>query len=481
MSEHPVLSRLAGMEWSALPKPHGADLLSLLYQLERSERWNAQQLLALQLRQIQHVVRHAVTTVPYYRDRQEVYESMLSATEAATETAWRRLPLLTRRDLQLAGNSLHSTALPPTHGRLTEFQTSGSTGQPVRVRGTGVTALFWEAITLRDHYWHKRDCSATLASIRVTSLTAAQPPDGLRMKDWGVPFSALHATGPSSLLSLATDIGTQARWLLRQEPQYLLSYPSNLAALARYFHREKLTLPNLCQLRTVGETLTEDVRAACREAWGEVPLVDVYSSQEMGYIALQCPEGRYHAQAESVLVEVLDEHGNPCAPGQIGRIVVSTLHNFAMPLIRYELRDYAEVGGDCPCGRRLPVLTRILGRRRNMLTLPSGQQRWPLTGFHAYRDIAPISQFQFVQRTKEDIDVRLVAERPLTAGEESRLTEVIRQALDHPFRLTFVYYDGEIPRTAGGKFEEFVSLCSDSEVGNSLGRAPQKAEPKSQG
>jgi phenylacetate-coenzyme A ligase PaaK-like adenylate-forming protein/ADP-heptose:LPS heptosyltransferase len=477
MSVHPFLSRLAELEWPALPKQHGADLLALLYQLERSERGDAQQLRALQLQQMRHVLQHAVTTVPYYRDRQEAYESMLSATEAATETAWRRLPLLTRRDLQAAGDTLHSTALPPTHGRLTEFQTSGSTGQPVRVRGTGVTALFWEAITLRDHYWHKRDCSATLASLRVTSLTAAQPPDGLRMKDWGAPFSALHATGPSSLLSLATDIGTQARWLLRQEPQYLLSYPSNLAALARYFHREKLTLPDLCQLRTVGETLTEDVREACREAWGEVPLVDVYSSQEVGYIALQCPEGRYHAQAESLLVEVLDEHGSPCGPGQVGRVVVSSLHNFAMPLIRYELRDYAEVGSNCPCGRTLPVFTRILGRRRNMLTLPSGEQRWPLTGFHAYRDIAPIGQFQFVQRTTEDIEVRLVAERPLTAGEESRLADVIRQALGHPFRLNFVYYDGEIPRTAGGKFEEFVALWPGSDVESSLDRTPQKAEP----
>ena len=239
MSERPILSRVAGLEWPALPGRQGANLLSLLYQLERSEQWDAQQLRASQLRQMWHVLQHAVTTVPYYRDRREEYEFLLSVEHAPTDADWRRLPLLTRRNLQVAGDTLHSTALPPTHGRLTEFQTSGSTGQPVRVRGTGVTALFWEAITLRDHYWHARDFSAKLASIRFTSVKAAQPPDGLSMGDWGSPASALHATGPSSLLSLATEIGTQARWLLRQEPQYLLSYPSNLAALARYFHRER--------------------------------------------------------------------------------------------------------------------------------------------------------------------------------------------------------------------------------------------------
>jgi phenylacetate-coenzyme A ligase PaaK-like adenylate-forming protein len=61
-------------------------------------------------------------------------------------------------------------------------------------------------------------------------------------------------------------------------------------------------------------------------------------------------------------VEVLDEEGRPCAPGETGRVVATSLNNFAMPLIRYETGDTAEVGAPCPCGRGLPVLTRIMGR-----------------------------------------------------------------------------------------------------------------------
>jgi phenylacetate-CoA ligase len=76
----------------------------------------------------------------------------------------------------------------------------------------------------------------------------------------------------------------------------------------------------------------------------------------------------------------------------------------------------------------------------------------------AFRDIAPVRQFQFVQRTLEEIEARFVADRPLTADEEARLAAVIRSALGHPFRIAFSYFDGEIPRGAGGKFEEFVSL-----------------------
>jgi phenylacetate-CoA ligase len=59
---------------------------------------------------------------------------------------------------------------------------------------------------------------------------------------------------------------------------------------------------------------------------------------------------------------VLDQRGNPRGPGEVGRVVVTPLNNFAMPLIRYELGDTAEVGAPCACGRGLPVLTRILDR-----------------------------------------------------------------------------------------------------------------------
>jgi phenylacetate-CoA ligase len=76
-----------------------------------------------------------------------------------------------------------------------------------------------------------------------------------------------------------------------------------------------------------------------------------------------------------VLVEILDAQGRPCRPGEIGRVVATPLHNVAMPLLRYELDDYAEVGQACACGRGLPVIRRILGRRQNMLRLPDGGER----------------------------------------------------------------------------------------------------------
>jgi phenylacetate-CoA ligase len=128
-----------------------------------------------------------------------------------------------------------------------------------------------------------------------------------------------------------------------------------------------------------------------------------------------------------------------------------------MPLIRYELRDHAEAGSPCGCGRGLPSIARILGRTRNMVTLPNGAQHWPVVGYAQYREIAPVRQFQLIQQNLHQIEVRLVTDRSLNGGELAALTRTINSALGHEFRLNFVFYQNEIPRAPGGKFEEFIS------------------------
>jgi phenylacetate-CoA ligase len=136
--------------------------------------------------------------------------------------------------------------------------------------------------------------------------------------------------------------------------------------------------------------------------------------------------------------------------------VVTALHNFATPLIRYEIGDYAEVGEPCACGRGLPVLKRILGRQRSFLVLPSGEKRFPEARM-ILTDIAPeIRQFQLTQKSLETIEVKLVAASPLTSAKESRVVQGLIEKFEHPFNYEFVYVD-DIPRGANGKFEEFIS------------------------
>jgi phenylacetate-CoA ligase len=213
---------------------------------------------------------------------------------------------------------------------------------------------------------------------------------------------------------------------------------------------------NLRQVSTMGETLSADVRATCQRLLG-VPIVDMYSSQEIGYIALQCPTSeRYHVQSEVAYVEVVDAHGARCQPGQIGRVVVTPLHNFAMPLVRYEVGDFAEVGGPCECGRGLPVLNRIMGRQRNMITLPSGETFWP-TFAAAWKHVDAIRQIQLVQTAADKIRARIVGPRCLSPEEEAAFEADLAKCLAYPFDVSFEYLDG-IDRSETLKFEDFVSL-----------------------
>jgi phenylacetate-CoA ligase len=446
-------SVLPGLEWPALPPPGAGGQLALLYQLDASQWWTPEALERAQLRQLRSLLAHAAATVPHYRQRLGNFD--LAA--PLTPQRWRELPFLTRRDIQDAGDDgLRSRRTPPEHGRIGASQTSGSTGQPVKTYGTSLTRLFWRALTVREHLWHERDFMAKFCSIRIAPK--AQAPDGQSGVGWGPATDALVRTGPTALLSLKTDVGAQAQWLMREDPVYLLSYPTNLRALARHCLAHGLRPARLREVRTIGETVTPEVREAVTEAWG-AKITDVYSSQEVGYIALECPSGSglYHLQSESLLVEILDEAGAPCRPGEVGRVVASSLHNFAMPLVRYDMRDYAEAGPPCPCGRGLPTLARVLGRKRNMLVLPGGEKRWPLTGFMKYRDIAPIRQYQVVQKDLENIEARLVVDAALSRRQEEALAEVIRTFLGHPFRVSFTYLEA-FPPHAGGKFEDFISL-----------------------
>ena len=448
-------SAVPGVVWPAIPDRAGASILALLLQLEESQWWHGETLLERQLAQFGALADHAYRHSPFFRARFD--QAGLGGGQPWSSASHTSIPLLTRAELMRHAAQINCRVLPREHGASHKVQTSGSTGQMISVLRTDAAQLFWLALAMRDHLWHRRDFSASLAVIKAMTPSMDDPAEAARI-GWGHPATLLLDTGPSYTQPLSLDVAQQASWLLRRNPHYLLTYPSNLNALLDHFEKCGSFPAALRQIRTVGETLPTDIRTRCRQL-GDIEVVDMYSSQEAGIIALQCPvSGLYHVQSESLLIEILNDDGQPCKPGEVGRVVITDLHNFATPLIRYEIRDYAEVGPACPCGRSLPTLTRIMGRRRNMVVLPNGERHWPLVGAYRFREVADIRQYQLIQHALGEIEVRLVADRPLSSGQEAQLAAVIHSALGYPFTLRFTYSNRELPKTAGGKFEEFISL-----------------------
>lgn len=439
------LSALPGALWPGLPVMAGQRMLAMQFQFAQSERWTPAQIAAAQFSQIELLLRHARDTVPFYRERYAGFD-LDGPMDAAS---FSRLPLLRREDIQQHYAALRSTRVPADHGKIIESSTSGSTGKPIRFAGTMACDALWHAFTLRDHLWHRREFAGKLAAIR-----ARVAPGG--SASWGESTDAVFRTGPAVMCNNEMPIAEQAQWLMREDPDYLISVASNVQALARYCTRAGLKPSRLKEVRTYGEALHPDARGEIAAAWG-VPVTDMYSCREAGYLALQCPQhDHYHVQSEGVYIELLREDGSACAPGETGQVVITVLHNFAMPLIRYAIGDHAEAGAPCDCGRGLPVIRRIHGRVRNMLRLPDGGARYPRFGETQFAGIAPVRQFQVIQRSLHVIEVALVVERTLTAAEEESLRALIGKNLGCDFDIGFSYH-AEIPRLVSGKYEDFRS------------------------
>lgn len=349
-------STIDGVGWPAVPAAGAATLFTLMHQLAASQFLPHVELQRLQLAELEKLLDHAVARVPFYRARFGAIPRKL------TIAAWRRLPVLRRADTVRARDDLMAQPPPPSHGAIRRVATSGTTGAPLSVAKTELESLFWQAFTLREELWHRRDWRGRLAVIRDFPAGRNRAPEGGTLPDWGKPLADLYATGPAFLLDIKTGIAEQAAWLARVDPDYLLTNADNLRWLADHCWRNAVKLPRLKETRAIGDVVDDALRDAVRAAWN-VAVTDLYSCTEIGTMALECSEHhRLHIQMEGAMVEILRDDGQPCAPGETGEVVATSLHNFAMPLIRYAVGDRAVAGAPCPCGRGLATIARIVGR-----------------------------------------------------------------------------------------------------------------------
>lgn len=444
-------STVEGIEWPAIASPAGATMLAMQWQLERSQWWPAEKLLEQQFRQIRELAKHAVAHTLYYK--KHLSRAGLASADELTPQSFLRWPVLSKADVQRQEAALTASSCPKEHGAAVQAHTTGSTGVPTRVLHSMVMGFYVHALALRDHLWHRRDFSAKLAAIR------GRIRSGFTSDWWGAVTNAAFRTGDGVWKSGLTGIAEQLEWLVAENPAYLVTSPSNLRALLRR-SRETGRMPAaIRQVVTFTEYLPPELRAEVQQVW-QARLVDVYSCEELGPIALQCPSHEhYHVQAENLHVELLRDDGTPCLPGELGRVVVTALHNFPMPLLRYDLGDFAEAGAACPCGRGLPVLRRIVGRVRNMARDPNGRHFRPAIAFGGWLEIAPIRKLQLVQHTLADIEFRYEMERELSGGEQERLTALLTESFGYPFTFAFSRVP-RIERMPGEKYEDFVSLLA---------------------
>jgi phenylacetate-CoA ligase len=201
--------------------------------------------------------------------------------------------------------------------------------------------------------------------------------------------------------------------------------------------------------------LEDSVRSQTRGILG-VEIADNYGTTE-AFVGWQCLVGSYHVNSEHALVEIVDEHGRPVSSGKAGRVVITTLENRLMPLIRYDLGDYAILIDElCACGRTLPRIGNILGRTINLFRLPNGQlfSPWRLVGL--IKAGADVRQVQIIQQALDRYLVRFVGASTLELDGERSIRDGFRKIVGGDISVSFERVT-DIPRTAGGKFMAALS------------------------
>lgn len=438
---------------------HGAEAaasFAFQHNLIRSQGLSEAELARLKRRQLSQLLTHCFSAVPYYQN----YARFGSITELIEDReAWEAVPILMRRDLQPHTEELIADSLPDGHRVVGRLRSSGSTGTPIELQATNVTAMWQKALAFRSTVWFRRDYDQTLGVIRKFSRKSARLPDGEAAAHWadleGIPLATGKRFG---LDATAGAISDQFDWLERKRPTYLMTLPSVLRELVELAAKSSNDwVPK--GVTTLAETVDDDLRERVRACWN-IEINDTYSAEECGVIAIQCPShGNYHIQSESLLVEIVDDDGRRCPIGEEGRVVITTLANIATPLVRYDIGDRAIAGMTCGCGRTLPVLSRILGRERNLLLTKNGKY-WPSFGLRTFRDRVPLLSQQIRQTALDTIEMDYTSLKELSDIQKHLLRDQIQRKLPAPMNVVLRRVE-KISRGPTGKAEIFICDIAD--------------------
>ncbi len=270
----------------------------------------------------------------------------------------------------------------------------------------------------RELRWFGWNPAASLLAIR-PAIELPSMADGstipageqLDLRAWpGV--GELFATGPAFAFNNTSSIAQQRDELARRQPEYLLMQASGLEHLSLQAITDQAR-SNLLGAMAVSQTLTAEMRRQVETSL-QIPVQQNYGLNEIGLVASRCPEaGRYHVHGEHCLVEIVNTDGEPCQPGESGKLLITSLNNSAMPLLRYDADDMAELAPEpCPCGRSLPTFVNLRGRYRRIAFLPEGSwQRWAAIQLALYQiaqqQPGTVQRYQLHQDERGEFQLRI--------------------------------------------------------------------------
>ena len=437
--------------WSLRDHPgYRGDLRDFL----RTQFLSRAQIEALQLERLNKLLKHAYAQCPFYRRR--LAEAGINGDRLPSLDAFKALPLLGKRDIQDNGAEMLATDF--SESDRVRNQTGGSTGSPLQF------------------YVDKRRFDSRLAStVRHNGWAGYQPGDWCA-ELWGARLDEVAGRGwwdgcrnwfLYRLVPLNTSLIRSEDWdlfitaLRKRRPRFIVAYTQSAVLFAHYLREKRVDDIRFESLITTAEVLLPGQREFLQETFGG-RVFNRYGCREVSVIASECEHHRgLHVNAEALLVEIA---ADPYLPAPGGKVVITDLLNFSMPLIRYEIGDVGQwsENQECPCGRALPLLADIQGRITDFLVLSHGLKVSGPSLTLVVSDMPDVRQVQFIQKSGDEVTLRVVpghAYGPETAAELRKRLSLYLKGLA---RLQIELVES-IPSLASGKYR-FVVNESESQA-----------------
>jgi phenylacetate-CoA ligase len=419
--------------------------------MKKQQYMQVQQVLDLGNRKVRQLLDYACKNVPYYKNvfnEKKILSDQLSGFDDL-----HRIPVLQKKELLEHEKELIN---PHFRKKLYLRKTGGSTGMTLHFWKEADALAKNDAVMFRCYGWYGIDIGDRQARFWGVPVIAK-----LRWKEQLKDF-ILNRIRISAFDISRESCLKQYERIRKFEPAYFYGYTTAIYGFCLHMKNEGINLNEL-HLKAVICT-AEKMYPHHRNLFSEVfkcPVVDEYGSTENGIIAFQCKQGNMHIMADHLRVEFLDESDKPVKPGQIGRIVITDLSSFAMPMIRYDIGDRGSPSDrTCSCGVTLPLMDIMEGRKEDFIRTKEGKLIHAAYLCYTLKDDS-VQEFKMYQTAIDTVKVQIVKSSLFNVDSEKLLESNLRTSLGNEMHILFEYLE-RIPREKSGKLRYFVSELSNS-------------------
>ncbi|MGQ9570399.1 MAG: phenylacetate--CoA ligase family protein [Thermodesulfovibrionales bacterium] len=437
------------------------DIIQNYSQYERLQWIDKEKLNNLCSDKLKRLLTHAYQHVPYYR---EILRDAGVIRDNGTVNleSFKQIPLLDKSIIRDNFERLRSDDLKSR--KWYENTSGGSTGEPVRfIQDRDYFQLRTSLVILQDLWsgysicekriilWgSERDIFSGKERFR-TNLGR-----WLRNEIW---LNAFRMT--------SEQMHEYVKCINDFKPVQILAYTESIYELSRFIEREKLSIYSPMSIMVSAGVLQMHMRETIERVF-KAPVFNRYGSREVGPIACECDhhEG-LHVFPLNYYIEILRHDGTPAAPGESGEVVITSLTNFAMPLIRYRIGDMgAWSENPCTCGRAWPLLKYVAGRVSDVFITKDGTQIHGEYFTHLFYFQNWVNKFRVIQEDYDLIRIFVVANKQVDTTLESHAKEInmitkkIHLVMGQDCKVEFEFVN-DIAPTASGKYRYTISRVSN--------------------